>query len=184
MATPRPRANAIYRFPPGPAAGTGLLSPACEAGRAEDRFWKFGPLTGLTVCRGLSVKVVGELVAACCPSGCQNGPVASGAPGSGGRPPRPPPVNEPAEWRAHAARASPLGAPVTPSRAADGVHGAQASGRRGRQALAAPKGLGPASQVSASSLPALPCRGAVSRKRSSAEFRRARRCPRPSWRLS
>src|SRR3954463_15004988 len=49
---------------------------------------------GLAACRGLAVNVVGDPVAVCCSSGCPNGLAASGVPGSGGRPPRPPGANE------------------------------------------------------------------------------------------
>src|SRR4051812_31454964 len=62
---------------------------------------------GLAACRGLAVDVVGGPVAVCCSSGCPNGLAASGVPGSGGRPPRPPALNELAGWplrMAHATR--------------------------------------------------------------------------------
>jgi hypothetical protein len=49
---------------------------------------------GLAACRGFAVNAVGDPVAVCCSSGCRNGLAASGAPGSGGRPPRPPTVSE------------------------------------------------------------------------------------------
>src|SRR4051812_17663068 len=53
---------------------------------------------GLTACCGLAVDVVGDPVSVCCSSGCPNGLAVSGVPGSGGRPPRPPALNELA-WR-------------------------------------------------------------------------------------
>src|SRR5688572_29304072 len=61
---------------------------------------------GLTACGGRSVNVVGDPVAVCCSSGCPNELAASGAPGSGGRPPRPPGVNELARRPPRAAQAS------------------------------------------------------------------------------
>src|SRR3954454_15503390 len=49
---------------------------------------------GLTACGGRGVNAVGDPVAVCCSSGCPNELAASGAPGSGGRPPRPPALSE------------------------------------------------------------------------------------------
>jgi hypothetical protein len=76
-----------------------LLAPACyprHVRRGEPRTGCGIPDTviGLTAGDGLAVDVVGDPVAVCCSSGCSNELAASGVPGSGGRPPRPPPANE------------------------------------------------------------------------------------------
>jgi hypothetical protein len=60
---------------------------------------------GLTACCDLAVDVVGDPVAVCS-SGCPNELAASGVPGSGGRPPRPPALNELAGRPPRAAQAS------------------------------------------------------------------------------
>jgi hypothetical protein len=49
---------------------------------------------GLAACCGLAVDVGSDPVAVCCPGDCPNELATSGVPGSGGRPPRPPALNE------------------------------------------------------------------------------------------
>jgi hypothetical protein len=76
-----------------------LLTPACyprHVRRGEPRTGCGIPATviGLVACCGLAVDVVDNPVAVCCSSGCPDGVAISGVPGSGGRPPRPPGVNE------------------------------------------------------------------------------------------
>jgi len=76
-----------------------VAPPACyprQAGRGAPRIGWGVPatLTGSAACVGRAVKAVGDPVAACCFSDGSNGLATSGASGSGGRPPRPPAVNE------------------------------------------------------------------------------------------
>jgi hypothetical protein len=63
-------------------------------------------MIGLAAGGGFAVNVVGAPVAVCCPDGCPNELAANGAPGSGGRPPRPPAMNELPGWPPRAAQAS------------------------------------------------------------------------------
>jgi hypothetical protein len=67
-----------------------------QAGRGAPRIGCGVPatVTGLTTCAGRAVAAAGAPVAACCFSRCPKGWPASGAPGSGGRPPRPPGLSE------------------------------------------------------------------------------------------
>jgi hypothetical protein len=71
-----------------------LVTPACyprHLRRGEPRTGCGIPATiiGLAACGGRGVKGVGDPAALCCSSGCPNELVASGVPGSGGKPPRP-----------------------------------------------------------------------------------------------
>ena len=61
---------------------------------------------GLAACDGFAVDVVGDPVAVCCPGDCPDGVAISGVPGSGGRAPRPPALNELAGRPPRAAQAS------------------------------------------------------------------------------
>src|SRR3954447_24757039 len=88
--------------PVGAAAFDGqalLVAPACcprHVRRGEPRTGWGVPatVTGLAACGGRGVNAVGDPVAVCCSSGSPNGLAASGAPGAGGKPPRPPAMNE------------------------------------------------------------------------------------------
>ena len=51
-------------------------------------------MVGLIACGDPGIDGASDPVAPCCANGCSNRPAASGAPGSGGRPPRLPAVNE------------------------------------------------------------------------------------------
>ena len=87
------------------------VAPVCyprQAGRGAPRTGWGVPATviGLAACVGRAVAGVDEPVAACCPGDCPNELAASGAPGSGGRPPRPPALNELAGRPPRAAQAS------------------------------------------------------------------------------